>query len=297
MLRRVARGARAWVVALGCVLVAVGCRNAGGRRSGGQGRPFEGRSIEIFVGSASKPALEELKKDFEAATGARVVAHYGGSGRMLSQLQLSGHGDVYFPGSSDYMDLAIERGVVDASSVRVVAYLVPALIVPKGNPKGIAGLEDLARPDVRVGLARPDAVCVGLYAVELLERAGLSERVRPRVTTYADSCVRTAQLVALGSVDAAIGWRVFAAWNPDMLEAVPLAPEQIARIGTLPVALTRTARDAELARAFIEWLAGPRGRAVFERHGYLVTLSQARAHAGASTPVGGRWNLPAKWKQ
>ncbi|MHB8764453.1 MAG: substrate-binding domain-containing protein [Deferrisomatales bacterium] len=44
-------------------------------------------SIEVFAGSASRPATEELARRFEQATGTRVLVHFGGSGALLSQME------------------------------------------------------------------------------------------------------------------------------------------------------------------------------------------------------------------
>jgi molybdate transport system substrate-binding protein len=256
---------------------------------------FAGRSIEAFVGSASKPATEEAARLFEQWTGARVVLHFGGSGQMLSQIKLAQRGDLYFPGSSDYMELAKREGLALADSERRVVYLIPAINVPKGNPKNIRTMADLARPDVRVGIARPDAVCVGLYAVEVMNQAGLDEQIRPRIATQAESCEKTAQLVALGSVDAVLGWRVFQYWEPDKIETILLPPEQVSRIGYIPIAKTPFVQDDELAQAFIDFLTGDEGQAVFRRWHYLTDVEEARAFALPDTPVGGEWVLPEGW--
>ncbi len=181
-------------MALLAVMSAFGCAAppSGGRQEptgtpAGQ-LPFQGRSIEGFVGSASKPPTEEAAKVFEERTGAQVILHYGGSGAMLSQMKLTQRGDLYFPGSSDYMELAKREGLVRPETERAIVYLIPAINVPKGNPKDIQSLLDLAKPDVRVGIARPDTVCVGLYAAEVLERAGISQKVKPNIVTNAESC-------------------------------------------------------------------------------------------------------------
>lgn len=276
---------------------APGCRPAGPAVSeaAGGALAFSGRSIEVFVGSASKPATEEAARLFERRTGAKLVLHFGGSGQMLSQLKLAQRGDLYFPGSSDFMELAKRAGLVRADSEQRVVYLVPAINVPKGNPKHIRTLDDLARPDVRVGIARPDGVCVGLYAVEVLVKAGLDGQVRPRIVTQAESCEKTAQLVALGSVDAVIGWGVFQYWDPDRIETVQLAPEQVSRIGYISIAKTAFVQDDALAQAFVEFLVGDEGREVFRRWHYLTDLQEARAFALPETPVGGEWKLPEGW--
>jgi len=261
------------------------------------GKPnFKGRTIELFVGSASKPATEEAAALFEKLTGARLVVHFGGSGQMLSQLKLTGRGDIYFPGSSDYMEMAKREGLVLPETERIIVYLIPAINVSKGNPKGILGLDDLARFGVRVGIARPDAVCVGLYAAEVLEKAGLSDRVRPNIVTQTESCEKTAQLVALGHVDAVIGWEVFEHWQPEKIQTVFLPRERVPRIGYIPIAVTKRAGDQELAHAFIEFLTGDQGQAVFRKWHYLTTEADARQHALPSTPVGGDFPVPEGWK-
>lgn len=268
-----------------------------GAPSGGQPeRPLAGKTLELFVGSASKPPTEQCAKLFEEKTGARLLTHFGGSGLMLSQAKLSERGDIYFPGSSDFMELAKREGLVLPETEQVVVYLVPAINVPRGNPKGVFSLEDLCRPGTKVGIARPDTVCVGLYAVEVLEKAGLGKKARPNIATYAESCEKTAQLVALGSVDAVIGWSVFEHWNPDKIQTVPLPPERVSRIGYIPVAILRGSREPELARAFIAFLRGEEGLAVFRKWHYFTTEAEARRLALPTTPVGGEWPLPEEWK-
>ncbi len=261
-----------------------------------QALPFAGHTLELFVGAASKPPTEDAALAFEQKTGAKLVLHFGGSGQMLSSLELSGRGDIYFPGSSDYMDLAKSKGDVVADTEKRIVYLVPSINVPRGNPKGIHTLADLAKPKLRIGIARPDAVCVGLYAVEVLERANLAERVKPNIATNAESCEKDAQLVALGSVDAVLGWSVFEHWDPEHIETVWLDPAQVPRIGYIPIAVATRAKDRPLAEAFIAWVDTGEGKRAFEKWRYFTSVEAARAHAQPDTPVGGTYSLPDRWK-
>ncbi|MBM4324135.1 MAG: molybdate ABC transporter substrate-binding protein, partial [Deltaproteobacteria bacterium] len=66
----------------------------------------------LFAGAASKPAAEEVIKDFQKKTAIPVEAIFGGSGFVLSQMKLSKRGDIYFPGSSDFMELAKKENLV-----------------------------------------------------------------------------------------------------------------------------------------------------------------------------------------
>jgi molybdate transport system substrate-binding protein len=254
------------------------------------------RSIEVMIGSAAEPPMKEICALFERTTGTKVLAHYGGSGALLAQIEVARRGDVYFPGSSDFMDKAVAKKVVRPQDPGVVVYLVPAITVQKGNPKGIHSLKDLARPDVRVGIGRPEAVCVGLYGVQVLESQGLLEAVRPRIVTEAESCEKTATIVSLGLVDASLGWRDFGNWDPARLETVLLPPVQVPRIATMTAAPTIYAKDVSAARTFVAFLTGDKARAIFRKWGYLPTLEEARKYATPETPVGGSLPLPKAWR-
>lgn len=252
-----------------------------------------GTELTVFAGSASQPPLQEAAKAFTRQTGVKVALHLGGSGAMLSQLELSNTADIYLPGSPDYMEKAKRRNVVNPDSETVIAYLVPAINVPVGNPKNIQTLRDLTRPGLRVGMAEPDGVCVGLYAVEIIAEAGLIEALRPNLVTRVASCARTAGLIPLQAVDATLGWRVFAHWN-DQIASVALRPDEIVRLAYIPAAIARDSRQRETAQEFIRFLAGPQGRAIFSRWGYITSEDEARAFA-PDARIGGEYRLPERW--
>ena len=58
-----------------------------------------------------------------------VVAHYAGSREMLSEMLLSGLGDIFIPALRISWNGLIKAGAVDTDSIRIVAYLIPAVIV------------------------------------------------------------------------------------------------------------------------------------------------------------------------
>ncbi len=206
-----------------------------------------------------------------------VEIHFGGSGKVLSDMEMAKQGDVYIPGSPDFMEKAIEDGVVYNETQVVLAYLIPAIIVKRGNPKNISSLADLANPGIRVGIAEPETVCVGLYGVEILKKAGLYERVKGNIVTRAESCSKTAAILQMDSVDAVLGWRIFEKWNPE-LEAVMLKPEEIPRIAYIPAAISVYTHNRREAERFLSFLA-TEGRRIYRRHGYIVEKDVARSIA------------------
>lgn len=253
----------------------------------------ESISITAFCGSASKPAMEEAAAAFEEDTGIKVYLNFSGSGTMLSQLKVSGTGDLYIPGSPDYMELAVADNVADPETVTIISYLVPAILVQAGNPENIARLSDLGREGIEIGVGNPEAVCVGLYAYEILEYNGLLTEIEPNIVTHAESCSKTATLVALKSVDAILGWRVFSEWH-DTVDVVYLEPQQIPRLSYIPGAVTRFAQDSESALAFLDFLVSPRGQEIFAGWGYIAAEEDARQYA-PDAEIGGEYTLPASY--
>ncbi len=251
-----------------------------------------GTSITAFVGSASQPVMQEAAAAFQKKTGIQVFLNFGGSGTMLSQMTIAKQGDLYIPGSPDYMAKAEAQGAVDPATIQRLAYLVPAIIVPKGNPAGIQSLADLAKPGVTVGIGEPSSVCIGLYAVEVMDYNGMLASIEPNIVVHASSCSQTAALVAMKSVDAIIGWRVFGSWDPDTTDVVLLGTDQLPRIAYIPGAVSTYSKDTKDARAFLDYLASPDGQAIFARWGYLATEADAREYA-PDAQIGGDYQLPA----
>jgi molybdate transport system substrate-binding protein len=253
------------------------------------------KSISAFVGSASKPPMEEAAKIFREKTGIKVDLTFGGSGGVLSQMKLAKSGDLYIPGSPDYIAIAERDGVIEPGSDKIIAYLIPAIVVQSGNPKNIRSLSDMANPGFKIGIGNPESVCVGLYAIEILERNNLLEAVGKNIVTYASSCDNTASIVALKAVDAVMGWEVFHAWDPKTMDAVFLKPEQIPRIAYIPVSISKFCKDKESANKFMTFLISPEGQKIFSKAGYNVTESEARKFA-PNALTGGEYKLPANYK-
>ncbi|MDR4508468.1 MAG: molybdate ABC transporter substrate-binding protein [Candidatus Brocadiaceae bacterium] len=253
--------------------------------------------LMIFVGAASKPATEEAVSIFEKQTGIHVDAVFGGSGYVLSQMVLAKEGDIYFPGSSDYMEKAKREGYVYPETEEVVVYLVPAINVQKGNPKHIKNLKDLTRKGIKVIIANPEGVCVGAYAVEIIEKnltAREKKRFKKNILNYTESCSKTMTAVSLKSADAVIGWRVFHYWDPETVETIPLKSDEIVRVGYIPIAISTFTRKKALAQRFIDFMLSAEAKSIFQKYHYFSSPEEAFAWIGLK-PVGGEYTVPAEW--
>lgn len=256
------------------------------------------KSILIYAGAASKPPIEEIAEEFQKETGIKVDLIFGGSGYIMAQMKLSGKGDIYFPGSSDFMEIAKREKLVFPETEKKVVYLVNAINVQKGNPKKIYSLKDLCKPGIKVAIANPEGVCVGIYAVEIIEK-NLSqkekEQFKKNLVNYTESCDKTASAIALKTVDAVIGWSVFQYWAPDLIESIPLSKEEIIRIGYIPIAVSVFTKDKKTALQFINYVLSPKGKSIFQKHHYYTSAEECEKYIGTKKPIGGEYIVPDSW--
>ncbi len=284
---RLRNGVWTLIVALAFFLAVIGgCGNGGDQQ--------DGPTLTAFCGAANKPAIEEIAALYERERGIPVTLIFGGSGTMLSQMELSRSGDIYLPGSPDYVIIAERRQQIIPGSDRIVAYLVPAIITPAGNPAGIESLADLARPGIKLAIGNPETVCLGLYAVELLEKLGLFDQVLANVVTFGASCSKLVNLAAMSQVDAVIGWRVCHFWNPERMDFVPLARDELPRLSYVPITISIHTRDRRRAEEFVEFVLSDSGKAIYDKYGYLTDRAAALEFAPAAE-IGGEYNLPADY--
>jgi len=231
--------------------------------------PASGKTVVVFAGAAGKPALTELGPMYEAKTGTKVDITFGGSGSVLTQFSQEQYGDLYVPGSDDFMDKAEKKGAVLKEGRTILVYLVPVICVAKGNPKHVRELKDLTRSDLRVVVGQPKAVCLGDIAQDILTQTGLWAKVQPHVASYGSSCEDVLHALLLGEADVIIGWDVFARQQPDKVEAIAL-PAKLARPRNIPASVIKWSKQPDEAKAFIAFLASDEARAVFTRTGYTV---------------------------
>ncbi|MEW6087894.1 MAG: molybdate ABC transporter substrate-binding protein [bacterium] len=255
---------------------------------------FAEERLLVFAGSASKPVLEEINRNFEDEYKVKIEINFGGSGAVLSQMKLAKKGDVYIPGSSDFMEKAKKDNIILPETEEIIAYLIPSICVRAGNPMEITGIESVAQKDVRLGIGAARTVCVGLYAVEIIERSGLKDKIIPKIITNAQSCENTALLLMMKNIDAVFGWSVFENWSPDKIKSIPIESKYLKRVGYIPAAVSVYCKNKELALKYIQYLKKPLGQDVFKKNGYLTDIDEVkRIYPGAE--IGGEYSLPEGW--
>ena len=128
----------------------------------------------------------------------RVTPVIAGSLTLVAQLAAGADADVLITADSATMDRAISDGSVRGTPV-VIATNALVLATAPGNPGQVAGLADLTRGNVLVGLCAADVPC-GALARQALAEA----QIAPSVDTLEPSVRALAAKLSLGELDAGL---------------------------------------------------------------------------------------------
>ncbi|MEP7203308.1 MAG: molybdate ABC transporter substrate-binding protein [Ilumatobacteraceae bacterium] len=220
--------------------------------------------VNVFAAASLTAAYTEIGDAFMADNpNAKVTFNFGSSSDLVTQINEGAPADVYASADQVNMTKLTDAGG-NAGEPRVFAANLLQIIVEPGNPKGITGVADLARPDVLYVTCAPE-VPIGKYALQVLTNAGvtvapvsLEENVKGIVTK-----------VTLGEADAGIVYKTDVTAAGDQAGGVDI-PDNINVVATYPVVATKAATNAEGAQAFIDFVVGEKGQAILASYGLLA---------------------------
>ncbi len=228
----------------------------------------------VLSGAGLKCVLDPLAEAFKQETGISVEYSYLCSAMLLTNLQLTRQGDVFVPGSKHYFNLAREMELVDEKHMVLGGYMVPCIMVQKGNPKNIQGLHDLLKPGMRLGVGDFEALAVGRLTKVMLEKEGILDGIMANVEFTGGSATKMCLPVCMNSVDAVINWIGTAQTFDHCTDIVKIEPDKIF-YSTFPVALTRYAKNNADAMKYFNFVQSPAARKIFEKHGFGLYFDAA----------------------
>ncbi len=239
--------------------------------------------IRVFSARACAAPLEKAAELFERQSGIHVVIDVcsrhcaapvaeeatgeTGGDDFLLEIADAGIHDLAIGGAEYLLDDGEIRGIVQKRQRRTIACRASAIIVPAGNPGKIRGVEDMAKPGVRVAVSVIDCLR-GLWE-DISGRLGLLDKIRRNISYYANGCIAIVEAIATNQADAAFGWTAFGYLEPERIEVIEMPKEQQVLRGTC-VGLLSFAKQPEAARQFMDFLASPQARAFYKAYGWVI---------------------------
>ena len=220
-------------------------------------------SISVFAAASLTESAKALGKSFEAAhPGVTVKLNFAGSPTLVTQIEQGASADLFASADTANMNkLQADGFTVDTP--RVFAHNKLEIVVAAGNPKGIAGLADLAKPGV-IYITAAATVPAGKYALQILASAGVKATPRS-LETDVKSVVSK---IELGEADAGIVYVTDVKAAGSKVTGVPI-PDSVNVIATYPMVAVKGTKNSSLGNAFISYVLSPDGQAILQSFGFL----------------------------
>jgi molybdate transport system substrate-binding protein len=222
-----------------------------------------GGTASVFAAASLTDSFKALGASFQAAhSGTTVQFNFAGTPTLVTQVEQGAPADVFASADTTSMDRLKTDGFTEGTP-QAFAHNKLEIVVAAGNPKGITGLADLAKPGV-IYITEGATVPAGKYALQILASAGV--KVAPRsLETDVKSVVSK---IELGEADAGIVYTTDVKAAGSKVTGVPIL-DVVNVIATYPIVAVKGTKNSDLADAFIAYVLSPAGQATLQSFGFL----------------------------
>lgn len=232
-------------------------------------QPIEGDSwsdqpeITIYAGSMLRPVVESTLTEFEKREGVRVSRVYNGCGILVAQMKAGQVPDAYFACDVEFMNEV--RGSFD--DVRNISQNELVILVPKGNPREIRSLKDLAKPGLRVGIGHEKQCAMGWLTQRTLDESGLHDEVMENVAVQTPTGDMLVNQLRSGSLDAAVAYLSNAAGSADYLDAIRIVGIPCS-VATQPFGVAKNSPNKQLMQRLRQQICDGPSKTRFMQEGF-----------------------------
>ena len=234
--------------------------------------------VTVLAAASLQGAFEEIEKTVEKDNpGLDVTFDFQGSQDLVSSLAGGNSADVLATANNSTMkDAADQKLVGDQTEF---ATNVLTLIVPKGNPKKITGL-DSSLEGANLVICAPEVPCG-----EATKKLAAAQGVTLNPVSEEQKVTDVRGKVESGEADAGIVYTTDAAAAKDKADKIDIPDGGV--VNHYPIAQTASPENAAGAKVFIDAVTGKTGQEVLAKYGFGKPGSAAAgASAGASSSAG-----------
>jgi molybdate transport system substrate-binding protein len=234
-------------------------------------------TLTVMAAASLNRPFHEIGELFSRQNPGTVVEFtFAGSQQLVTQLGSGAQADVLATANKKTMDTAIESGRIERGNEQVFVQNRLVVITPAANPGGLAALQDLSRPGLKIVFAAKE-VPVGQYSLDFLEQAAqdasfplaFKDGVLANVVSYEDNVKAVLAKVALGEADAGIVYTSDAAGDPASQVKVLEIPNSLNVIAGYPIAAVSGSTHPVQAAAFVALVLSSEGQDILAKYGFL----------------------------
>ncbi len=233
--------------------------------------------IVVFAAASMTETLTTIKGMYEAANpDVTITYNFDSSGTLLTQIKEGAECDLFLSAAQKQMNALADLNMLDAATRVDLLENKTALAVPEGNPKGITSFDQLAQllkaHNVFLAIGNSD-VPVGQYTQKIFAYYGIDEAevAAAGCLTYGTNVKEVTTQVSQQSVDCGIIYATDA-FSAGLTVVDTATSEMTGGRVIYPAAVLAGAKNADAAKAFLEYLKGDEAMAVFASVGFASAL-------------------------
>lgn len=235
--------------------------------------------LTVFGAASLKGVLDEVKAAYETENpGTTLTISTDSSAALETQIEQGAPADVFLSADTANPKKLVDGGFASGDAV-VFAGNKLAIIVPADNPGRIAAPRDLAKDGVKV-IAAGDAVPITQYVSQLIANlakeagypAGFEAAYAANVVSKEDNVKAVVAKIELGEGDAGIVYVTDAKASAKVV-TIDVVPDRANVTASYAGVVVGSSKHQAAAKAFLDWFAGPDGRAILAGLGFLPPAS------------------------
>jgi len=230
----------------------------------------------IAAAASLRYALDDIAARFQKETGKSVKITYGATGNLVNQIKASAPFQAFFAADDKSVNKLASESLTEGDPV-VFARGELSVAAPQGSEVAIDadlnGLKEaLAAGKVKhIAIANTETAPYGRAAEEALKAAGLWDQAKP-LLVVGENIGQTATFVSTGAAEVGFIAKSLAISKeiaPKISSAV--VPQKLYAPINHGLAIIKGA--SPVAKEFVEFVRGPKGREVLEASGFAVPTS------------------------
>lgn len=225
----------------------------------------EAAELKVIAGGSMTASLNALAPEFEKATGHKLVIHFDSTPNIITRVTSGTAFDAVVVPVDVFKDAAAKARFAPGPTIDI-ARVGYGVVVRSGAPKpDIATAEAFKQTLLDTpSIAFLPASAAGAYVLKTFERLGIGEAMKAK-TKVQETPVQIAQAVASG--DAALGVFLTNVLIAPGVELVGPFPAGLQQELVFAAAIAADTREADAARALIDYLRTPAATAVIKAKG------------------------------
>lgn len=233
------------------------------------GTVFQARADEVSVAVAANftAPMRQIAADFEKATGHKIVASYGSTGKFYAQIKNGAPFEVLLAADDETpARLLKENAAVPGSAF---TYAIGKLVLWSAKPAVVDAQGEVLKKGgfAHIALANPKLAPYGAAGVEVMKALGAYEALQPKIVT-AENIAQAQQFISTGN--ALLGFVALSQVLKDgkIEGSAWLVPAKLHSPIRQDAVILNKGKGKPAAQALVDYLKGDKAKAVIHAFGY-----------------------------